>query len=252
MQDSPNPGSNQLNIGNLIFGTGLGSSNTISTGNLGIGTTTPWGKLSITGSGTGTGLAFAIADSANTPRFVIQDNGNVGIGTTTPTNKLHIYDTTSLYPLVHVNSTSLDAAMEFYDGTNAVFSGLFGRLKLRTGWAVVTGGNCQFLINTTGNLGIGTTTPWGKLSVKGSGTGTGLAFAVADMRTRRASSSKTTATSASAQRRPPRSCTPLAPCASPTSARAHSRPTPQAISSVSSDERLKNIDGGSRAGLPTS
>ena len=60
-----------------------------STGNVGIGTTTPWGKLSITGSGTGTGLAFAVADSANTPRFVIQDNGNVGIGTTSPTAQLH-------------------------------------------------------------------------------------------------------------------------------------------------------------------
>ncbi|MBI2030205.1 tail fiber domain-containing protein [Candidatus Kaiserbacteria bacterium] len=54
-------------------------------GSVGIGTSTPWGKLSIKGSGTGTGLAFAVADSANTPRFVIQDNGNVGIGTTTPT-----------------------------------------------------------------------------------------------------------------------------------------------------------------------
>ncbi|MBI2030036.1 DUF5011 domain-containing protein [Candidatus Kaiserbacteria bacterium] len=56
---------------------------------VGIGTTTPWGKLSVTGSGTGTGLAFAVADSANTPRFVIQDNGNVGVGTSSPTAQLH-------------------------------------------------------------------------------------------------------------------------------------------------------------------
>jgi hypothetical protein len=43
-------GSNQLNIGNLIYGTGLdGSGDTISTGNVGIGTTTPGSILSVQG-----------------------------------------------------------------------------------------------------------------------------------------------------------------------------------------------------------
>ena len=59
-----------------------------ATGNFGIGTTTPWGKLSITGSGTGTGLAFAVTTPGTAARFVIQDNGNVGIGTTTPASLL--------------------------------------------------------------------------------------------------------------------------------------------------------------------
>jgi hypothetical protein len=43
-------GSNQLNIGNLIFGTGIdGTGTSISSGNIGIGTTTPSHKLTISG-----------------------------------------------------------------------------------------------------------------------------------------------------------------------------------------------------------
>lgn len=49
--------SNQLNIGNLIFGTGLSTGSTFSDGNVGIGTASPNSKLEIqTGSATKTGL----------------------------------------------------------------------------------------------------------------------------------------------------------------------------------------------------
>ena len=62
-----------------------------SSGNIGFGTTTPWGRLSITGAGTGTGIAFATANSNNSPKFVIQDNGWVGIGTTSPSTLLGLH-----------------------------------------------------------------------------------------------------------------------------------------------------------------
>jgi hypothetical protein len=42
-------GSNQLNIGNLIFGTNVGTGSTLSTGNVGIGTTTPTSALTVIG-----------------------------------------------------------------------------------------------------------------------------------------------------------------------------------------------------------
>ncbi|HEX5863664.1 MAG TPA: immunoglobulin-like domain-containing protein [Casimicrobiaceae bacterium] len=42
---------NSLNIGNLVFGTGLdGSGTSLSSGSIGIGTTSPWKKLSVTGT----------------------------------------------------------------------------------------------------------------------------------------------------------------------------------------------------------
>ncbi|MFA5774924.1 MAG: hypothetical protein WC864_06070, partial [Ilumatobacteraceae bacterium] len=77
-------GSNQLNIGNLIFGTGLGNNNTISTGNIGIGTSTPWARISIAGSAGGTTPLFTISSStsgfATTTAFLVDQNGNTTIG----------------------------------------------------------------------------------------------------------------------------------------------------------------------------
>ncbi len=55
--------SNQLNIGNLIYATGLGSGTTLSTGNVGIGTTVP--------------LNSSIIDA----RGVISANGLISNGT---------------------------------------------------------------------------------------------------------------------------------------------------------------------------
>ena len=67
--------SNQLNIGNLIFGTAInGQGTTVSTGNGGIGTTWPYAKLSVQGAGTG--INFQATNSSQTPLFSILDNGN--------------------------------------------------------------------------------------------------------------------------------------------------------------------------------
>ena len=74
--------SNQLNIGNLIFATGLGSEATASTGNVGIGTSSPTALLGLQG---GIGV--------NPSQLYLAANGNVGIGTTSPGLPLQVYDT---------------------------------------------------------------------------------------------------------------------------------------------------------------
>ncbi|MDO8715991.1 MAG: hypothetical protein Q7J73_04195, partial [Dehalococcoidales bacterium] len=61
----------------------------IFNGNVGIGTTSPWGKLAV--ENIGSGNSFLVGDVANdSSPFVIDNAGNVGIGTTTPAYKLTV------------------------------------------------------------------------------------------------------------------------------------------------------------------
>jgi hypothetical protein len=69
-----------LNIGNLIFGTGLdGSGTTLSTGNVGVGSTTPWRKFGVTGtvglSGTLTAGTTGNYMCLNTTTWEVQKGG---------------------------------------------------------------------------------------------------------------------------------------------------------------------------------
>jgi hypothetical protein len=87
--DAPsNTASNQLDIGNLIFGTGInGQGTAISTGNIGIGTTTPYSRLTVFGPDTsGNTSSFVIANSASTTEFNVLDNGNATLAGTLTQN----------------------------------------------------------------------------------------------------------------------------------------------------------------------
>jgi trimeric autotransporter adhesin len=136
---------------------------------VGIGTTTPWGRFSVTGSGTGSTYTFVAANSNNAPLFNIQDNGNVGIGTTNPqsilslgnalqTNKLLIYDNnnTNKYGFGVANGS-----LQVYAGGGSNSNRIaFGKYDGTTFTENVS------LINS-GNVGIGTTTPYSRLEVWG-------------------------------------------------------------------------------------
>ncbi|MCK9581665.1 MAG: hypothetical protein M0Q92_14635, partial [Methanoregula sp.] len=102
-------------------------------GNVGIGTSTPWGLLSINPSGI-TGPAFVIGSSTAT-NFVVTNGGNVGIGTTTPWGKLAVENT--------------GTGNSFIIGDEANDSS-------------------PFVIDASGKIGVGTTTPsYAGLSVVG-------------------------------------------------------------------------------------
>ena len=116
-------------------------------GNLGIATTTPWGRLSITGSGTGATNDFVFADSNNVPKFVIQDNGNIGIGTTSPFTNLAVngsgYFTNSLTaPIIDnggqaVNVLAFGAKNDGTGDNGPTFNAAFQRLSASKGGTVV-------------------------------------------------------------------------------------------------------------------
>ncbi len=90
---------------------------TSKSGNVGIGTTSPFARLSVTGAGTGTGTTFQVADSSNVPKFTLLDNGTVSIGTTTASNMVNIQGTGS-----NVMNLYSSLGQRLYSFTDSVFN----------------------------------------------------------------------------------------------------------------------------------
>ncbi|MCG2697491.1 hypothetical protein L6307_00115, partial [Candidatus Parcubacteria bacterium] len=66
-----------------------------SNNRIGIGTTSPYSKLTIWGDGTSGQPAFSVVDSASSTLFTVLDNGYVGIGTANPSYNLEVVGTVS-------------------------------------------------------------------------------------------------------------------------------------------------------------
>ena len=159
-------------------------------GNLGIGTTSPAYILDVVSAGAATARLKSAGTGAISLRYengsgfksaaVVDNNGlyrldatnislnptnNVGIGTTNPSTKLHVQGAASGY-LFRVQGTS---TLNVYDpGATAeigVGSGSGDKLKLFSNDSLNNG----ITIDTSGNVGIGTTNPSQKLTVLGIG-----------------------------------------------------------------------------------
>lgn len=79
---------------NLLFNTNWIQRMIINNnGNVGIGTTSPWGLLSVNANGI-SGPQFVVGSSTKTD-FIITNTGNIGIGTTTPTTMFQVATSTA-------------------------------------------------------------------------------------------------------------------------------------------------------------
>jgi len=162
-------------------------------GSVGIGTTSPWGKLSVANSSLSALPAFVVSTStasATSTAFIVGANGNVGIGSTTPNYALSISNT------MFYNATSQFLRVGDSGGSTYLgkYPGGFGLGGLWHGGSTPTGANYSFITdgldsyfnapriiyfrinnNTSGlgmaiasnsNVGIATTSPLGRLSVE--------------------------------------------------------------------------------------
>lgn len=194
--DAPSAtGSDQLNIGNTIYGN-------LSTGMIGIGTTSPFAKLSVAGNiyadGTITGSTITATTSVSAPFFTatnatatstfagafavgsnalnVLHNGNVGIGTASPSQLLDVQGNISIR---NGNGLIIDGGTNL----NLYNRGGYTTLTNLNGGAGLdftsNGGGTSYMriIAASGNVGIASTTPWGLLSVNPSGI-TGPSFVV--------------------------------------------------------------------------
>ncbi|QQS59198.1 tail fiber domain-containing protein [Candidatus Peregrinibacteria bacterium] len=107
-------------------------------------------------------------DTNGTERMIIDNSGNVGIGTTSPLGKLHIYNPANAGAelILETVSSAQAAAIRFY--ADGIFLGNIGYLPGLDGMGI-GGGNEQassiFVQRNTQDVGIGTTSPLGKLHI---------------------------------------------------------------------------------------
>ena len=181
------------NAQNMLFYTGTSERMRItSTGNVGIGATSPGQKLTVFGGNiliasnnydlrgrdtsgndrtlvrinsnneaeygwSGAGPVKFMGGGSYTERMRIHTNGNVGIGTTSPSAKLHVYNGEAII------ATNTDGIKLSYSVGNS--SGIIDTAFSDNNLEFRTNGSTKMWIANGGNVGIGTTSPASKLQV---------------------------------------------------------------------------------------
>ena len=162
-----------------------------TSGNVGIGETSPSARLEIRGSGaTSATTALRVENSNASASLVVLDNGNVGIGTTSPTATLEVSGSTIITGSFNVNAGTTTphirgAALRVSELANGaagtltlgsvsnIYSDL-GAFSFRGG---ITG-TTEFMYLSGSRVGIGTNNPTNTLQVVGGITATSITASI--------------------------------------------------------------------------
>jgi hypothetical protein len=169
---------------NIVFNTAsVERMRILSSGNVGIGTTSPSGKLSIVTSGTNdllylnsgvnTDFAYKIV-SGSDDAFVLRRqhttqgdlsimswtySGKVGIGTTSPTGKLTISQNNS-GGVAALTFTEDESTIQGPSANTKILMGGNLSLNAASTWVAGTNGSERMRITSAGNIGVNTTNPY--------------------------------------------------------------------------------------------
>ena len=120
----------------------------ISSGRVGIGTSTPSATLQVYGSGTTN--PFLVSSSSGTSLMVINNQGNVGIGLTSPNSKLQIQGTAGTADIFIISSSSTATLLKVDYQGNLSLPHLIGNTSAPT-IATSTGAGTNATVSITGS-----------------------------------------------------------------------------------------------------
>jgi hypothetical protein len=160
----------------------------LSSGNVGIGTTTPWGRLGITGSGaTSATNALVVANSNNVAKLAVNDAGSVVIGNggvvSANYGDLEVFDSTGDgYAILSAHDGTVRGFIGARSSTGVMIGGstadtvyFYSNNSQRL--SIDSTGNFNFnsgqvyIKQSSGNVGIGTTSPLYKLAIENTSEG---------------------------------------------------------------------------------
>ena len=181
----------QVGTNTATFGT---AAYVVANGNIGVGTSTPQQKFVVSNAGAGgieiipTGIIQSYNRGTSAYQDLIYDasthafrigvteavriaaNGNVGIGTSTPGAELETFNSVGSTQAIRMNT---NFAGGNYIDINPFISGVSNG-----GYSISANGSIRMVIDTSGNMGIGTTAPGYKLEVNGSFAATTKSFVI--------------------------------------------------------------------------